>query len=156
MEHPKEVGDRSTLAIILALRNAGYGVLMPFGENTRYDLVAEDDNGFSRVQCKTGRLRNGAIRFSVCSSYGHHRNPASARRSYEGQIDSFAVFCPETGGVYLIPVSDVPARTAAFLRFDPPLNNQQNRIRHAEDYKIGRIAIEVPLTADYCRTSRPF
>jgi hypothetical protein len=31
-EHPKDVGDRSTLAIMLALRDAGYGVLLPFGE----------------------------------------------------------------------------------------------------------------------------
>jgi hypothetical protein len=102
VEHPKDIGDRSTLAIILSLRSVGYGVLLPFGENTRYDLVIEEGGSFSRVQCKTGRLREGSIRFPVCSCYGHHRNPVTARRSYHGQIDSFAVFCPETGGVYLI------------------------------------------------------
>ena len=59
MEHPKDIGDRSTLAIILALRDAGYGVLMPFGENTRYDLVIDRCGSLSRVQCKTGRLRDG-------------------------------------------------------------------------------------------------
>jgi hypothetical protein len=35
MEHPKDVGDRSTLAIMLALRDRGYGVYVAFGENTR-------------------------------------------------------------------------------------------------------------------------
>ncbi len=34
MQHPKDVGDKSTLAIIFALRFEGYDVLMPFGENT--------------------------------------------------------------------------------------------------------------------------
>ena len=33
MKHPKDVGDDSTLAIIFALRRAGYRILMPFGEN---------------------------------------------------------------------------------------------------------------------------
>ena len=59
MEHPKDVGDRSTLAIMLALRQQAYGVYMAFGENTRADLVIDDGLRLLRVQCKTGRLRNG-------------------------------------------------------------------------------------------------
>jgi hypothetical protein len=139
VEPPKDIGDRSTLAIILSLRSVGYGVLLPFGENTRYDLVIEEGGSFSRVQCKTGRLREGSIRFPVCSCYGHHRNPVEARRSYHGQIDSFAVFCPETGGVYLIPVEKLPARSLAHLRVDPPLNNQRKRVRYAADFEIGEL-----------------
>ena len=57
MEHPKAIGDRSTLAIMIALQSAGYTVLLPFGENTRYDLVIDDGARLARVQCKTGRLR---------------------------------------------------------------------------------------------------
>jgi PD-(D/E)XK endonuclease len=53
MEHPKDVGDKSTLAIMLALRERGYWVLVPFGENTRYDLVIDDGCALQRVQCKT-------------------------------------------------------------------------------------------------------
>jgi hypothetical protein len=41
VRHPKDVGDRSTLAIMAALQACGYAVLMPFGENTRYDLVID-------------------------------------------------------------------------------------------------------------------
>ena len=37
MEHPKDIGDRTTLAVMLALREVGFAVLVPFGENTRYD-----------------------------------------------------------------------------------------------------------------------
>ncbi|MGI0128834.1 MAG: group I intron-associated PD-(D/E)XK endonuclease, partial [Thermoplasmata archaeon] len=85
MAHPKDVGDRSTLAILTVLRELGYGVYMPFGENTRADLILERDGELARVQCKTGRLRGRAIVFAVCSSYGHHRN-----------LDYFAVYCPKT------------------------------------------------------------
>jgi hypothetical protein len=96
VEHPKAIGDRSTLAIMLALGEAGYDLLVPFGENTRYDLVIDDGDRLARVQCKTGRLRNGAITFNTCSSYAHHSNPRVIKRDYQGEIDYFAVFCPET------------------------------------------------------------
>jgi hypothetical protein len=36
MEHPKAIGDRTTLAVITALNALGYPILLPFGENTRY------------------------------------------------------------------------------------------------------------------------
>ena len=42
MEHPKAVGDRTTLAVMLALEEAGYPFLIPFGENTRYDLAIDE------------------------------------------------------------------------------------------------------------------
>jgi hypothetical protein len=142
MEHPKDVGDRSTLAIILALRDAGYGVLMPFGENTRYDLVIDDHGDFYRVQCKTGRLCNGAVSFPTASSYYHHPNPKLPAKHYHGQVDFFAVYCRDTAGVYLVPIADLPVETRAALRIDAPRNNQRRRIRAAADYEIGRITIE--------------
>src|SRR5262245_58170338 len=98
---------------MLGLKAAGYVLSMPFGENTRYDLVIDDGAHLARVQCKTGRLRRGAIEFPVTSTYGHHRNPATARRPYIGEVDYFAVYCPETAAVYLVPIGDVKTRATA-------------------------------------------
>ena len=137
MDHPKAKGDRSTLAIMLALYEAGYELLVPFGENTRYDLVIDDGVRLARVQCKTGRLRNGSILFNSCSSYAHHSNPRVVKRDYQGQIDYFAVFSPETRQTYLVPIADVPTRYSAGLRIDPPRNNQRVGVRFAVDYEIG-------------------
>jgi hypothetical protein len=142
MEHPKDIGDLSTLAIILALKDAGYAVLLPFGENTRYDLAIEADGSLHRVQCKTGRVKRGAISFRTASSYYHHPNPRAPRKHYRGQIDFFAVYCPETHGVYLIPIADVCVDASASLRIEPPRNNQRRRIRFAADYEIARVTTE--------------
>lgn len=141
VEHPKDVGDRSTLAIMAALREQGFALLVPFGENTRYDLVIDDGRRLLRVQCKTGRLRNGAVRFSACSVSAHHRRPATIRH-YLGQIDLFAVYCPETSSVYLIPIDEAPLRKSGSLRVDPSRNNQRKHIRFAADYEIGRVQLE--------------
>jgi hypothetical protein len=141
MEHPKAIGDRSQLAIMFALRDFGLGVYLPFGENTRCDLIIDDGASLSRVQCKTGRLRLGAVRFAVCSCYGHHRNPRKSRRTYEGQIEFFAVYCPETSGVYLVPIEDLPLRAQAALRVEPTRNGQKRNIRLAADYEIAKVVV---------------
>jgi hypothetical protein len=141
MQHPKDIGDRSTMAIMFALQLEGYPVLLPFGENTRYDLVIDTGPRLRRIQCKTGRLRNGAVIFRTCSTYGHHPNPKVIRRDYEGQIDDFAVYCPELGAVYLIPIEDVSTRTMAMMRVSPPRNGQHQRIRLAAAYEVARIDV---------------
>jgi hypothetical protein len=139
MEHPKDKGDRTALAVMLALRAQGYAVLVPFGENTRYDLVIDDGDGLARVQCKTGRLRGGAVLFAVCSCYGHHMRPGESRRSYRGQVEFFGVHCPDTEMVYLVPIEDLDVRTSAALRVDPAKNAQRLKVRNAADYEIGRV-----------------
>jgi hypothetical protein len=155
MEHPKKKGDRSTLAIMLALNEAGYRLLVPFGENTRYDLVIDGGVRLARVQCKTGRLRNGGVVFNACSSYAHHPNPRVVKRDYQGEIDYFGVFCPETRQSYLVPIEHVPTRYSATLRFDPPRNNQRVGIRFAADYEISArpTTAEPGASAGACRSS---
>src|SRR4051812_14037160 len=73
VEHPKEVGDRTTLAIMLALHESGYQVSTPFGENTRYDLVLDDGARLLRLQCKTGRMRLKTGRMRLWSRRVRHR-----------------------------------------------------------------------------------
>lgn len=137
-EHPKVIGERATLAVMLGLAMAGYRMALPFGENVRYDVVIDDGRDLARVQCKSGRLRQGAVRFKASSSYAHHRRRATPR-DYLEDVDFFGVHCPETSGVYLIPILGFCCRRRGALRVDPPRNNQRRRIRLASDYEIARI-----------------
>jgi hypothetical protein len=77
--------------------------------------------------------------FRASSTHGHHPNPKPVRRGYSGEIDEFAVYCPELGSVYLVPIEDVGTQMAVMLRVDPPRNNQYKRIRLAAAYEIARI-----------------
>jgi hypothetical protein len=141
MEHPKTIGDRTTLAVILALREVGYLILVPLSENTRYDLVMDDSDQLYRVQCKTGRLRHGAVVFNTCSSYAHHPNARVVKRTYVGEIDFFGVYCPETTDVYLVPIEDVSSKRTANLRVFPSQNNQHKGIRNANDYLVASVSV---------------
>jgi hypothetical protein len=132
-------GDRSMLAIMPVLESSGLRVYLPFSENTRCDLVLDDGDGLHRVQCKTGRMHAGAVRFKTCSSYAHHPHPKIAKRDYGGEVDYFGVYCRETGAVYLVPIADLSVTRAAALRVEPARNAQRRRIRPAEPYLMGRV-----------------
>jgi hypothetical protein len=112
-------------------------ILLPFGENQRYDLLIDAGNEFIRVQCKTGRLRAGAIRFPACSNTYHHPSPgrSSPSSDYRGEADIFGVYCPETDTVYMVPVQEVGRRLGC-LRVEQTRNGQVRNIRWARDYEV--------------------
>lgn len=130
----KHVGDISQANVMAALLKKQCSVLLPFGDNQRYDLVIETPDGFHRIQCKTGRIRSGAIEFPVASSSNHRRG--GARRPYLGQIDYFGVYCPCNGKTYLVPSRDLTLRNLCRLRVAPPGNHQRRHIRWASDYEL--------------------
>jgi hypothetical protein len=141
VEHPKAVGDRATLAIMLALEGTGFRVYLPFSENTRCDLVIDDGVRLARVQCKSGRLRKGAVLFKTCSTYAHHPHPKIAKRDYAGDVEYFAIYCRETSGVYLVPIEDARVTWGGSLRVDSPKNGQRRRIRLAAEFEIGQVEV---------------
>jgi hypothetical protein len=129
----KSIGDRSEAVVLLALIKAGYNVSIPFGENHRYDLLADDGERILRVQVKTGKLSGDVIRYS-CSSSHSHRGGVFAR-PYFGQVDLIAVHCPQNGKVYILPEKEFVA-TRAHLRLSEPANNQRRRIRWAREFEL--------------------
>jgi PD-(D/E)XK endonuclease len=107
--------------------------LVPFGTNQRYDLVLDLDGELVRVQCKTGRLRDGTVRFSTQSIQSNTRR--TVMRGYLGDADLFLVYCPEIGKVYVVPVEEVGV-SETYLRVDPVRNGQSHGVRWAEDYEL--------------------
>ena len=136
--NPKVIGDHSQAMVLARLVQTYPQVLVPFGENCRYDLVIAEGDRFIRVQCKTGRLRNGVIKFNACSYSYHHpsnRGSRNYRHDYRDQADVFGVYCPELDAVYLVPVDEV-GTTYVALRVESTKNNQSKKIRWAQDYEV--------------------
>lgn len=131
MAQTKRTGDITELIIMSRLMIKGKKCLLPYGEDWRYDIAVDDNGKLIRIQCKTGRLRSGAIRFNVASN-----TASSGRKNYtKEEIDYFGVYCPDNKQTYLIPVEDV-GNNEASLRVKPSRNNQTKNIRWAKDYRI--------------------
>ena len=58
---PSETGERTEAAVLAALAGAGKQVLIPFGGHLPYDLAYEEGGRLVKVQCKSGRERDGVI-----------------------------------------------------------------------------------------------
>ena len=129
----KSIGDITQSHVMAALLKRGNKVLMPFGDNCRYDLVIEEEGRFTRIQCKTGKISCGAIVFAVASSQYHR---GGKRQNYRGQVDAFGVFCPDNEKVYVVPIDDLPLIREAKLRLTPARNSQVKGIRWAANYEI--------------------
>ncbi len=126
------IGERAQGFIAAEVMKYGYTVLIPFGDDHRYNMVLEKNGQFLRLLCREGRYKNGAIIFSTCSVQWLTR----MKRQYSREeIDYFAVYCEYTRKIYLVPPEDV-APTVGTLRVEPPANNQSKGVRWAEDYEM--------------------
>jgi hypothetical protein len=131
-----DVGQRSEAAILAAFIERGFEVLMPWGTNHRYDMVLDLGDRFLRVQCKTGRLKRGAVEFNAHSV--RVNTNANFTRDYVGEIDYFAVYCSATSNVYMVACDSATPTSVVALRIDAPRNGQLRRVRWAADHEIER------------------
>ena len=127
-------GDISEIQVAAALMRRGRRVLRPISSGLRYDLLIDDGDGtFSRVQCKTGLMKDGFIVFRARNFDA--RRPSGV--SYRGQIEAFGVFCPQNGRTYLVPMAALTASdSTARLRLRPARNGQRTGVRLAEEFDI--------------------
>ncbi len=130
----KSIGDITEAVVLAELLKAGFPVLLPFGDNQRYDMVVEAGRRFLRVQCKTASVcgeGDACIRFNARST-----NPTRPRGgSYRNEADLFAAYSPDTKQVYVLPVDEV-GECEIWLRLIPTRNNQQRKVRLAENYTL--------------------
>jgi len=130
INNPTRRGKTTEAKVLSALVDAGKSVLIPWNDE-RFDFVVYEDGAFQRIQVKTGCLKNGYVLFRTVSvhSQGTHR------RTYEGEVDFFGVYCPDNQTCYLVPAESLPKEMAS-LRLTPPRNGQTHGIRWARDYEL--------------------
>ena len=130
MANTKTVGDISEAKVLAKFIELGWAVMIPFGENQRYDLVLDRGKGLERVQVKTAHYKSGAIRFKSCSQ----RTRTCIKDKYNGQADLFGIYCLELDKVYLMNIDETDHQELT-LRLERPKNNQSKYIRWATNYE---------------------
>ena len=126
----KQKGNLTELQCLAAFVEQGYNVSIPYGENSKYDFIA-DINGFLiKIQVKTSSLKNeGAFHFSCRTTHLNSKGVTNERYSSK-DVDFFATIWE--GKCYLIPIEE--CSTEKVLRFAPPKNGQTKGVSFAKDY----------------------
>lgn len=127
-------GNITELETAVALIRRNCSVCIPYGDRDRYDLVADIDGKFVRIQCKTSRTKDGGktFQFSTRSSYvkdGHREH----KKYSSDEIDYFATVF--NNKCYLVPVTDDPT-AAKTLRIAETNSSQSKNINWAKDFTV--------------------
>ena len=132
----KQKGNLTELQCLTAFYEQGCHVSLPYGENSRYDMIVDIGGKLIKVQVKTSSLKNkddeSAFCFSCRSSHVNCSGVSNIKYTKE-EIDFFATFWKQK--CYLIPVTECSADKT--LRLEPPKNGQIKGISFAKDYELG-------------------
>lgn len=132
--HSKNKGNLTEMQCMAAFMAENCGVSIPFGDNSKYDFIADVGGQLLKIQVKTAspsKKAENAVSFSCRSTHLNCKGVQNVRYTKE-EIDYFATYYQ--GQCYLVPVSECSAEKT--LRFQPPKNGQQNKITYAYEYAL--------------------
>lgn len=128
----KKKGNLTEMQCMSAFMAQGCGVSIPFGDNSKYDFIADVDGYLLKIQVKTASLKDGnAIKFSCRSTHVNCTGVKNIRYS-ANDIDYFATYWDNQ--CYLVPIEECSVEKT--LRFAPPKNGQTKGITFAKDYLL--------------------
>lgn len=137
-------GDLGVMRIAFTLaKDADANISMPISGHIAYDLVAEIDNEFYKVQAKSRAKKDGCIYLRLGNTSVHRRE------FYKYKIDDFdilAIYCQEIDEVYWLGPDDIKAILekdteipTITLRIDFPLDEVvKKNMNMASDYTLER------------------
>ena len=130
----RDVGNITCLKVMARFLEEGYNVLTPFGDNTKYDFVAEKDGSFLRIQCKTVRKVKSynSITFNL---YVVASNYLGSRKKYytKEDIDLFATVWEDK--VCILPIENIGERKTFTLSLNSKKEAKQiKNVNFLEDY----------------------
>ena len=134
MLNTKQKGKLTELQCITAFIENGFSVSVPYGDDSRYDFIADKDGELFKIQVKTSSLKKGtenAISFSCRSTHVNCSGVKNTRYT-KNEIDYFATYWDNQ--CYVVPIEECSVEKT--LRFAPPKNGQTKGITFAKDYTI--------------------
>lgn len=131
----KTKGQLSEAKALYELQKHNIPVCVPWGDNERYDLVAEFNGKLNKIQVKTANdERNGAICCYCRSSTNHTTNKKLS--TYENDVDYFIFVNQIYDLVAIVPIEEIKDKKTFTLRLTPPANNQTAGIKYFKDYSL--------------------
>ena len=131
----KEKGNLTELQCITAFYELGHQVSLPYGENSRYDFIADINGKLLRIQGKTSHFVSEECFEFSCRSTRVNSNQTISRRYTKDEIDYFATYYQNK--CYLVPVNE--CGTDKKLRYCYPKNGQKKNISLAQSYEIQEV-----------------
>ena len=134
----KMKGQLSEARALYEFQKRNIPVCIPWGDNERYDMIAEFNGKFNRIQVKTSNeVVNGAINCYCRSSTNHTTNKNLT--TYIGDVDYF-VFVNQTYDlIAIVPIEEIGDKKQIRLRIQPTANGQTTNVRFFSDFSFEKM-----------------
>ena len=133
----KTKGDLSEARALYEFQKYNIPVCLPWGDNQRYDMIAEFNNKFNRIQVKTANEEeNGSIKCYCRSSHNHTTNKKC--NTYIGEVDYFVFYSQTYDKIAIVPIEEIGDKKVISLRITETKNGQKKGIRFFEDYTFDK------------------
>lgn len=113
----KAQGNIGVAQAIAHYSTKGFEVLVPLGDNTKYDLVVDEGRSLLKVQVKTTQyFRKGSYIVSLRTNGGNRSG--SSKVSYINAVDTDFIFIyvVPTGEKYIFPVIELEGKAHVSLK----------------------------------------
>lgn len=141
IETTQQKGTLTELHCILDLTELGIRTLTPNDEASKYDVVADLNGKFIRIQCKTSTwatdTKNAHEAFYISTCCQTTNTKQTVRYKYSpNDVDYFYTYFQGQG--YLVSIQEATGITFRW-RYEYPSNNQKTGIHIADKYKISEV-----------------
>lgn len=141
MDITQQKGTLTELYCITDLTKLGIRCLTPIDESSKYDVVADLNGKFIRIQCKTAswatdtaQEKTAFVIYTCCQTTN---TKSITRHKYsENDIDYFYTWFEGQG--YLVSIKEATGLTFRW-RYEYPNSNQKQGIHIADEYKIEEV-----------------
>lgn len=134
----KDKGNIGEAIILAEFAKRNIQVCIPFGDNARYDLVADFNGKLQRIQIKYCGQQISETNSIICpcvSSTNHTTNKHLS--TYKNDIDYFCFYIAAWDKLLLVPISIIGNKKSICFRLDKPKNNQSN-VNLVEDFTFDK------------------
>lgn len=130
----KEKGNIGESRVLFEFVSRGIQVSIPYGDNARYDLIADFGGRLNKIQVKycDQTTDNDSVILPCASSTNHTTNKHYT--TYENDIDYFAFYIPKWDISLLVPIDDIGVNKSMTVRKTTTKNSQKSNIHLVQDY----------------------
>lgn len=135
----KDKGNIGEAIILAEFVKRNIQVSIPFGDNARYDLIADFNGKLNKIQVKYSSeiSPTGAASCHCASSTNHTTN--KHYDTYDGDVDFLCFYIASWDITAIVPIDDIKGQKSIKFRKDLPKNNQQREIKFISDYSFDKI-----------------
>lgn len=135
----KQKGILTELLCITELSSIGCTISTPYGDNARYDMIADYKHNLIRIQCKTARkVQDGVYRVHNRSAHCNMTRVLNIRYTKE-DADFIGTYFDKK--CYLIPIDGLGVEIT--LRTKKTKNHQSIGVKYADRYEARKILKEL-------------